>query len=345
MPEWIYARKRVELEKAVAVVLWRFGRNKTLLEISDKFHTGQATIVKYTRILSEILTHRDKLYCHYIGLPRGQRLLNIMGNFQRISKFPLIAAAIDETQVKLRKKPSQHHSPADYWNRHHDHALQLQGVVDSKRNFLDCVALLPGSHNDAYHLRISSLWHKMVNNLVFQETVLELQVAQTVIRGRGQNRHRIQRTGTISVKPFIIGDDACPLTAFLQKAFNKRRVASDEDRNNFDRCLRRSRVQAEHTFALLKEKWRILDTGVPVALEEVSTVIFACCCLHNFVNSRGVRIPPGDRHSNLQEFDPFLHSEPLLQIAESVHARRTEEGKLVRLALFQNWLAEGNHVL
>ncbi|KAL3692649.1 hypothetical protein R1sor_006300 [Riccia sorocarpa] len=243
--EWPLARKRVELEKAVAVVLWRLGRNETLLEISDKFH------------------------------------------------------------------------------------------ID--RNFLDAACLLPGSQHDAYHLRISSLWHKFVNNLIYEEPMLQLPVTERRVRGRGSTRRTVQEEIVVGLRPYIIGDAAYPLTSFLMKAFDKRRNG-EVSRNNFDKALRRSRVRIEHTFGLLKNRWRIVDTGVPVKLEEVSNIVMACVMLHNFINYKGRRIPDTDRYPNLVTFDPFIHSEPHLNVDERIHLQRSRQGKLIQKALYQNWI-------
>ncbi|KAL3677667.1 hypothetical protein R1sor_004573 [Riccia sorocarpa] len=292
--EWPLARKRVELEKAVAVVLWRLGRNETLLEISDKFHIGQATIVKYTTLITHILASPHKLFSKYVGLPRGARFQASTEKFYSLSKLPLVVGCIDGSYIKLRKKPKADQNPAEYWNRHHDHAVLLQGLCDAD-------------------------------------------LTERRVRGRGSTRRTVQEETVVGLRPYIIGDAAYPLTSFLMKAFDKRRNG-EVSRNNFDKALRRSRVRIEHTFGLLKNRWRIVDTGVPVKLEEVSNIVMACVMLHNFINYKGRRIPDTDRYPNLVTFDPFIHSEPHLNVDERIHLQRSRQGKLIQKALYQNWI-------
>ncbi|KAL3680678.1 hypothetical protein R1sor_023634 [Riccia sorocarpa] len=170
LSDWHLARKRTELKKYVAVVIYRLAHNVSLQELSDKFHVGQAGVVKYTRIITEIFADRRKLFCKFVGLPKGSRLSSIIEDFARLSGIPHIAGSIDGCQIKLRNKPQERYFPAEYWNRHHTFSVLLQGV----RNFLDVTCVLPGSQHDASHLRVSSLWYKLTNNLIFQQPEIRL---------------------------------------------------------------------------------------------------------------------------------------------------------------------------
>ncbi|KAL3691215.1 hypothetical protein R1sor_004866 [Riccia sorocarpa] len=370
LSDWHLARKRIELEKCVAVVIYRLAHNVSLQELSDKFHVGQAGVVKYTRIITEILADRRKLFCKFVGLPKGSRLSSIIEDFASLSGIPQIAGSIDGCQIKLRNKPPERHFPAEYWNRHHTFSILLQGVCDANRNFLDVTCVLPGSQHDAAHLRVSSLWYKLTNNLIFQqpETRLPLSGESRTEGGRSsraarnnpeeqqeagqqhqpsQGRRRRgrpslaaqqQRTKNVSVQPFLVGDAAYPLTQYIQKAFDTWRTGS-HSQNEYDRHLRRARVRIEHTFELLKGRWQILDTGNPLHIREVAQSVLACCCLHNFVNYGGVQILETEREPDVNSFRNFVDGEPFLDIAESVHAQRTRIGKAVQQALYQYWCA------
>ncbi|KAL2653579.1 hypothetical protein R1flu_021707 [Riccia fluitans] len=265
------------------------GRDWWVFPRSDCWWENLAGCVKYSRIIIEILANRRKLFCKFVGLPRGRRLNEIINRFEGLSNIPLIVGARDGCQIRLRKKPAARHFPAEYWNRHHHHSVLLQGVSDSDRNFLDVACLLPGSQHDATHLRLSSLWHKFTNNLIFQvpQKTLTLPAAST------GNSGRIRGDDQIIIKPYLVGDAAYPLTPYIMKAFNTRRTSTGE-KNDFDKALRRCRVRIEHTFGLLKSRWKICDTGCPLRIEEVADCVMACCVLNNFVNYGGNSIRETD---------------------------------------------------
>ncbi|KAL3679381.1 hypothetical protein R1sor_022337 [Riccia sorocarpa] len=87
--------------------------NCSLVELSDKFHVGQAGIVKYTRLVTDILARRDKLFSLFVGLSKGARLDGVIEKFYRISSIRPIARCVDGTYIKVRKKPPAQYLPAD----------------------------------------------------------------------------------------------------------------------------------------------------------------------------------------------------------------------------------------
>ena len=50
--------------------------------------------------------------------------------------------------------------------------------------------------------------------------------------------------------------------------------------------LSQIRVVSENCFARLKGRWTILRQ-IPFGPEQSGLIVYACCCLHNFVQSRG----------------------------------------------------------
>ncbi|KAL3690125.1 hypothetical protein R1sor_016434 [Riccia sorocarpa] len=156
-------------------------------------------------------------------------------------------------------------------------------------------------------------WENLVKQV--PEKTLTVPTAHTSSNGRRS------RSDRITIKPYIVGDAAYPLTPHIIKAFNTRRTSTAE-KNDFDKALRRCRVRIEHTFGLLKSRWKIVDTGCPLRIEEVPDCVMACCVLHNFVNYGGVSIREADRERDFLDFDPFRSSEPFLDIQETANRRR-----------------------
>ncbi|KAL3686053.1 hypothetical protein R1sor_004075 [Riccia sorocarpa] len=88
-------------------------------------------------------------------------------------------------------------------------------------------------------------WENLVKQV--PEKTLTVPTAHTSSNGRRS------RSDRITIKPYLVGDAAYPLTPHIIKAFNTRRTSTAE-KNDFDKALRRCRVRIEHTFGLLKSR-------------------------------------------------------------------------------------------
>jgi hypothetical protein len=55
----------------------------------------------------------------------------------------------------------------------------------------------------------------------------------------------------------------------------------------FNRVLSKVRVAIEHTFGLLKGRWRCLQIGLHCEVEMAPQIIHAACILHNICQRQG----------------------------------------------------------
>ena len=89
--------------------------------------------------------------------------------------------------------------------------------------------------------------------------------------------------GTI-INPYLVGDQAYPLTPFLMKIFpDGVRAIPVEGSVEFNDALKRARILIEQSFADLKNVWSILGKTVNLQTGIVPQVITACCVLHNVI--------------------------------------------------------------
>jgi hypothetical protein len=305
-------RKAIAVEKAVAMVLFRLAHSHAPKLVGRFYGVGGSTVVKYTNLIIDALSDRNKLLPKHIYIPSGARLKRIIADFKAGTCIDNMCGAVDVSHIRLFRKPPFFRIPADYWCRHDFHLILLQGICDYNKVFWSVCARQPGSCHDATHLRSSQIWEQLRGGQVLEEPVISIE---------GKN-----------VKPYIVGDSAYPLMSFLLKAFNNRSTGSPAQKL-FDKQLRKSRVKIENTFGILKNRWQILKNA-NVTLDQVPKVAVACCVLHNICQRAG---EPGDYNDVLDEHPNNLNQEHLAPINSEFASKQI--GKDVRSALLRDLIS------
>jgi hypothetical protein len=300
----------IPADKAVAMVIYRLATGMVPLAVAEKFGVCKSTVIKYTDLITEALANPDKLARRYINIPSGQRLRKIIADFGDGTGLDNMVGAIDGSHIKLFGQPPTAAIPGEYWCRHDFHSILLQGICDYNKVFWDVCCRAPGGTHDATHLRSSGIWEKLRENLVLQEPI-------------------IHKSGN-DFKPYIVGDSAYPLMAFLIKAFNDRATGSALQ-NAFDRQLRLGRVKIENAFGLLKNRWQICKC-LNVGLDKATQVVTACCVLHN------ICMIFGEPTAGLDEIDPHPNDieNQEVQVISEAASKRIETD--VRSALFRDFI-------
>ncbi|MCO5597746.1 hypothetical protein L7F22_051827 [Adiantum nelumboides] len=160
-------RDPIEPERALSCTLLCLAHNESTFHIANTFGIGESTVRKYCNIIVELLV--TKLRPHYISIPSGEKLHNIIADFQTLTLLPNVCGAIDGSHIKLAKKPNMEHIPAQYWCRHHFHSVLLQAICDVQKRIWDVYVLAPGETNGAAHWKVSSIYRRFKEGKVLQE--------------------------------------------------------------------------------------------------------------------------------------------------------------------------------
>ncbi|KAL3675420.1 hypothetical protein R1sor_025368 [Riccia sorocarpa] len=291
--EWPLARKRMELEKCVSVVVYRFTHNTPLRTLANMYCIGEANVMKYTCIIIEILTNKLKMYSKYIRAHTEEEATEIMWKFEQISGIPQIVGCIDGSHVKLRTKPALKYLPEHYKNRHSDYSVLLQDVSDADLRFWDLCCNMPGSTHDAAHLRQSSVYHSMETKRILAAPTIRMD----------------SESGPQIIPPIILGDSAYPIREWLIKRIHRHFHQGSETENEFDRHMSKAREKIENAFGHLKGRWTILR-DCPMRLDLVPRVVLACGVLHNFVICQEEALPLDADAIDEKMNGAYLHSLP-----------------------------------
>ena len=245
----------------MAIALWCLATCREYRTIGHLFGVARCTVCVIVHQTCSAIV--DTLLTRYIQFPKGDLLAQVVTGFK--SKWGMVqcAGAIDGCHIPV-KPPELNHT--DYYNRKGWYSVILQGVVDHDYLFRNINVGWPGSVHDARVLANFELY--------WQATQGE------ILNGEHLVIHRQD------VPIFLVGDSAYPLSTWLMKPFPySAGLTQAEKRFNYQ--LSRARIVAENAFGRLKARWRRLSKSNDMNVDNVPTVITACCILHNMCEIHG----------------------------------------------------------
>ena len=115
------------------------------------------------------------------------------------------------------------------------------------------------------------------------------------------------------IRLFLVGDSAYPLRPWLMKPFpHSGALSAQQKLYNYRMC--RGRVVIEIAFGRLKARWRRLSKQNDMNVDNVPTVVGACCILHNICQIHGGNF--NDEWLNeINDVDPSESTEETLSTA------------------------------
>jgi len=298
-----FVRAPLEVDRAVALVIFRLAHGLSARQVAEKYNVGASTVGKYTLIVTAALSDAAKLYSRYVAIPTGDRLSRIASAFQQMTNLPNMCGAIDGTHIKLYFKPARHSAAAPSTSSscrpaYKFHSIFLQAVCDTNKVFWDVSCK-----------QSTALHQKIRDGVALQEPVISM-------GGAG-----------VPVKPFMVARDGYPIEPFCITPFG-----SEEGlRKAFDDQLLKGFSCIEEGFRILKTRWKILRC-MNVHLIHASQLAVACCVLHNICQLWGEPDPQeiqGDSHPSGNRSMPVLYRPD----QESRIA-----GEEIREALFRDWV-------
>ena len=256
-----YWRQPISVEKRVAVTLWKLATNAEYRTLSALFGIGRSTVcVTVIETCNAIAKH---LFPRYVYFPTGDRLRDIVTNFETCWEFPQAAGAIDGTHIPVIR-PTE--SASDYYNRKGYYSIIMQAVVDFRGWFMDAYIGWPGKVHDARVLVNSSLYRKAMSGTLlpdWKRTIFGVQVPLV-----------------------ILGDPAYPALPWLMKPYPENARSTVEKRRLNYRQIR-AWMPIENAFGRLKGRWRCLLKRMDCNLSNVPNVVASCVVLHNMCEMYG----------------------------------------------------------
>ena len=110
-----------------------------------------------------ISTH---LLPHYVKIPEGTKLREIVDSFETCWGFLQAAGAIDGSHIPIIR-PDE--SASDYYNQKGYYSIIMQAMVDFRGLFMDVCIGWPGKVHDARVFANSSLYHKGMSGSLFPD--------------------------------------------------------------------------------------------------------------------------------------------------------------------------------
>ena len=238
-------RPPIAVEKQLLITLWVLGNPEVIRSVSDRFNVTKSSVHRVVRRVSRAIL--NNFAGKFICWPRGERARDVMKKMSENNGLPGCIGIIDGIHIPIK---APRHNPEQYVNRKRFHSIQLQGVCDAKRLFTDVYCAFPGSVHDA---RVCPLY-----------------------QDAEKDQSNVFSDGT-----YIIGDVAYPLKTWLITGFKNTGNLSYRHRR-FNYMLSSKRMKIEHTFGLLKGRFRKLKVIMDIdKVEDIPLLVISACVLHN----------------------------------------------------------------
>lgn len=239
----------VECDTAVLITLTYLGRQTSMADIGDAFGVTASTVCNELHLVVKILCN---LRARYIVWPTENECRIVEQQFRERAGFPGVIGAIDGCHVKVLAPAADQ---VAYTDRKMSHSIILQGICTATKIFTNVSIGTPGSRHDCRAMALSSVYQKIVNEG--------------------------PKSVTYEDRYHLIGDKAYPNRCWLMAPFKDNgNLARNQKKYNFVHS--QTRVVIEHTFGLLKGRWRRLLQLTLKDVAEDTNFILAACVLHNF---------------------------------------------------------------
>ncbi|MCO5579944.1 hypothetical protein L7F22_033811 [Adiantum nelumboides] len=245
------------VEKQV-IALLRLASGARMIDISDHFGVGNATVSKVIRkFVNALLEYR----AHFIFWPRDPlHMEEVKRGFFLQHGLPNCCGALDITHDVNMEKPKCD-SGVDWFDWNKNYSMSVQCIVDMSLRFMDVFAGWPGSPNDKRILRNSSF-------------------AQCVEQGFYLNGRSFHNQN-LAIHEYVVADGGYTPSDWLMTPYV---VPQTNRETRFNFKLSSTRIVVERAFGRLKNQWRFLNGKVACPRpKELSKIIVTCCTLHNML--------------------------------------------------------------
>lgn len=219
--------------------------------------------------------HRQSTFLPITVINKGW----LVASKERVT-FPLVAALVPSMERFCGQKSLMTQtasllsvSQKDSFVEEKKFGLNSQVVCDGLRRFIDVSISHPASASDCLSFATSPLHHKL------------------------------EQQGFFAPDVCMFGDDACGDTSHMATPFKSVKSRSN-DAHDF--CQSRVRINIEWAFAMLVNKWGVLQKALPVSmgLKKTTATTICPCRLRNFCIDR--RTQRNGEEEGLEDEEPLL---------------------------------------
>lgn len=264
---------KTSAEKEIHTFLWYMANTNTFREIANLFGISRSTawsIVKRVTLWLISIGHE------YVKWPSREEIAQNMATMEAKTKMPGILGCIDGSHIRIKAPVS---NKEDYFNRKHSYSILLQGVVNTKKKFINVFCGEPGSLHDSRLLRRSDLY-----------------------------KDACERTEELfPFNSFLLGDSAYPHLDWLIPPFKDNGNVTAAQRK-FNEIHSSGRIVVEHSFGLLKTRFRrILHFTEQTNLNSAVNLVVCACILHNMCVDNNDELEENHQFESFPELD--FHTE------------------------------------
>jgi len=202
-------------------------------------------------------------------------------------------------------------------------------IANANCQFIYCSVGTNGRVSDGGVLNHTNFYEKLINN--------GLQIPEPT---------QLPQSNRVLEYVFV-SDEAFAMRPDLIKPYN--RDSLNKERRIFNYRLSRARRVVENTFGILASRFRIFHTSINLKVENIETVVLACCALHNFLRKISPQsyTPPGSMDTeniinHCVELGERCDHERMHNLQRNMRGQRLESAKIVRQNFNEYFNQEGS---
>ena len=252
--------RQLPVYQQVAMALNRLVTGNSTAGVASNFGVSSITILRCTWKFVKAVVFALK--SDFLKWPSVDEMKRVKLEFKSIYGLPNCVGAIDCTHIDMECPDAN--VASDFRDGNSSFSIQVQAVVDCNMKFLDVVSGWAGSIHDSRIFSLSGLYLR--RSEFFSSKAL-------LING-------------IFIEEYIIGDAGYPLTVNMMIPFpgHESTLSGEQKIYNFRHSS--TRMAVERAFGRLKTFFQILkNTYNRPNMNQLPTIVLACCILHNIHRS------------------------------------------------------------
>lgn len=265
----------------------------------------------YYNNLSTKYHKKRKKHFFLFQFPRTEEdWLEIAAGFENKWQFPHCLGAIDGKHVRIIPPKG---SGSYFYNYKKSHSVVLMAIANANCEFVYCDVGTNGRVSDGGVINNTRFHEKLLTNSLNIPGPRPLPNSKTVL------------------DHVFVGDEAFAMHNHIIKPYPRETL--DKDQRIFNYRLSRARRVVENTFGILASRFRIFHTAINLKLENIDTVVLACCALHNYLRKTSPQTYTPPMSMDRENFD-----ECTIELGErcdpdSMHdLQRVTKGKIINSA-------------